>query len=215
LEAELKAKYALVLDSTSSIANLTMGEVLTDQAAELRDRLLQTRKSDLDDIPDEPTPREKFVKAKTSLEEARAHGADTSSLSDALYARALAGAGEFPLAEKVLNEADDNDSHVVEWVWGEMLYNQKRYSEAHAHLTKAEKLRTCGPRSNVVRNLIARIEARSGTEHPATPERAATNVSKKIPAAASPVETEQLEALSEVKPACPNWNEREDEEPSP
>ncbi|MBV9065273.1 MAG: hypothetical protein JO004_05840, partial [Methylobacteriaceae bacterium] len=215
LEAELKAKYGLVLDSTSSVANLTMGEVLTDQAAELRNRLLQTSKSDLDDIPEEPTARDKFAKAKKSLEEARAHGADTSSLSDALYARALAGAGEFALAEKVLAEADDDDSHVVEWVWGEMLYNQKRYSEAHAHLTKAQTLRSCGPRSNVVRNLIARIEAQSDREHPAMPEHASTNVSKKISVATAPAEAEQVKALSEVKPACPSWNEPDDEEPSP
>lgn len=215
LEAELKAKYGLGLDSTSGDANLTVGEVLTDEAVELRNRLLQTRKSDLDDIPDEPTARDKFAKAKTSLEEARAHGADSSSLSDALYARALAGAGELALAEKVLNEADDDDSHVVEWVWGEMLYNQKRYSEAHAHLTKAEKLRSCGPRSNVVRNLIARIEAQSGAEHSAIPERALAKVSKKTPVAATAVDAAQIKALSEIKPACPNWHEPEDEEPSP
>ena len=215
LEAELKAKYGLVLDSTSSVANLTMGEVLTDQAAELRNRLLQTRKSDLDEIPDEPTARDKFTKARKSLEEARAHGADSTSLSDALYARALTGAGEFALAEKVLDEADEDDSHVVEWVWGEMLYNQKRYSEAHAHLTKAQNLRSCGPRSNAVRNLLARIEAQSGKEHSATPERASTNVSKKISNAAAPIGAEQVKALSEVKPACPSWNEPENEEPSP
>jgi tetratricopeptide (TPR) repeat protein len=215
LEAELKAKYGLGLDSTSSVANLTMGEVLTDQAAELRNRLLQTSKSDLDDIPDEPTARGKFAKAKKSLEEARAHGADSTSLSDALYARALSGAGDFALAEKVLNEADDDDSHVVEWVWGEMLYNQKRYSEAHAHLTKAQNLRSCGPRSNVVRNLIARIEAQFGKEHSATPERASTNVSKKIPDAAAAAGAERVKASSEIKPACPGWHEPENEEPSP
>jgi hypothetical protein len=96
-----------------------------------------------------------------------------------------------------------------------MLYNQKRYSEAHAHLTKAQNLRSCGPRSNVVRNLIGRIEAQSGKEHSATPERASTNVSKKIPDAAAAAGAERVKASSEIKPACPSWHEPENEEPSP
>ena len=44
---------------------------------------------------------------------------------------------------------------------------------------------------------------------------AAAKAGKTIPAATTPVAAEQVKALSEVKPPCPNWNEPENEEPSP
>ncbi|MBV8850219.1 MAG: hypothetical protein JOZ16_11615 [Methylobacteriaceae bacterium] len=213
LEAELKARYAYVRDSTSPEANLALGEVLTDQSAELRNHLLQT--SDSDDIPDEPTAHSKSTQAKEYLELARKSSEASGSIYDAIYARALAGAGEFAEAEKVLDEADmDDDPHVVEWVRGEMRYNQKRYAEALEHLKAAQAVRICGPRSNLVHNLIIAIEARLATEHRAASAHPATHADNKALASASAAQT-QAKSLYAAKPACPKWTEPENEEPSP
>ena len=215
LDAELKAKYALVRDSSSASANLAMAEVLTDQGAELRNESLQASRENPDEHPDDAAVGDKFKKARDILEKARSDA--TTPDYDAIYARALAGAGAFPEAEKILNEADaDEDAprHIIEWVRGEMLYNQKRYADALAHLKRAENVRTCGPRSNLVRNLIANIEAELSKQPPAASGQSAASPRKRTPAASSASER-QAESLPQPKPACAQWKEPEAEEPSP
>jgi tetratricopeptide (TPR) repeat protein len=215
LDAELKAKYAFVRDSSSAHANFTMAEVLTDQGAELRNRLLQASRQNPDEHPDEGSLGDKFKKAREILEKATSDA--TTPDDDAIYARALAGTGALAEAEKILNDGDDEDArrHVIQWVRGEMLYNQKRYQDALRHLQEAEKVRTCGPRSNLVHNLIASIHAELPTAHAAAAAHSATSLKQKSRAAASSRGQHKVASLPEPKPACSQWKEPEEKEPSP
>ena len=186
LEAELKARYALTRDSASPFANLVLAEVLTEEAVDSHKYL------------SEPKYRQKFQQAKEYLELSRRGVGRSDALYEAIYARALAGLGEFTEAEKVLRPFEHTKApvHLVEWVRGEMLYNQNRHKEALAALERAQSVRTCGPRSNAVSDLISRVRGEM-----AKPDKAGEPV-------ASLVTMRSVAAtdLPDPRPACPQWD---------
>jgi tetratricopeptide (TPR) repeat protein len=186
LEAELKARYALTRDSASPFANLVLAEVLTEEAVDSHKYL------------SEPKYRQKFQQAKEYLELSRRGVGRSDALYEAIYARALAGLGEFTEAEKVLRPFEHTKTpvHLVEWVRGEMLYNQNRHKEALAALERAQSVRTCGPRSNAVSDLISRVRGEM-----AKPDKAGEPV-------ASLVTMRSVAAtdLPDPRPACPQWD---------
>lgn len=203
LDAELKARYALTQDSTSTLANAAMAELLTDEAVEQHKYLSGERF------------REKLIRAKEYLEAPRRSAVPSESFYEAIYARALAGLGEFAQAEKVLAQFEDKTLtyYLPEWVRGEMLYNQRHYEEALVHLKRAESARTCGPRSNVVHDLITRIESELAAQRPAkTGPSLAMRTSVD---AASPAPVHEATPLPEPEPACPGWQKLQGDELSP
>jgi tetratricopeptide (TPR) repeat protein len=214
LDAELKAQYALTRDSTSAFANFAMGELLTDKGVE------RHKYRDVDS----------FTKAKDFLETSRRGVVHPELLEDPLYARALAGAGDFFPAEEILKDIEakakargGSPNPVAEWVYGEMLYNQDRYEEALAHLNAAENVRTCGPRSNVVRSLITIIENKLANQPPANTDEsepmraklvAHSMVTRRSAATGRPAKREVKE-LPTAEPACPGWEQLTGDELSP
>jgi tetratricopeptide (TPR) repeat protein len=189
LEAELKARYALTQDSTSPVSNLVMAEVLTDGAIASHKYMSEEKY------------RRKFHQAKQYLEVSRRGLSRPDSLYEALYARALAGVGEFAEAEKVLQPFEGRTPavYLVEWVRGEMLYNQNRHKEALAALERAQGARTCGPRSNAVSDLIHRLR-----DELAKPEKAGEPV-----AALVTMRSVAATDLPDPIPACPQWDKPE------
>jgi len=79
-----------------------------------------------------------------------------------------------------------------------MLYNQNRHKEALAALERAQSVRTCGPRSNAVSDLISRVRGEM-----AKPDKAGEPV-------ASLVTMRSVAAtdLPDPRPACPQWDKR-------
>jgi tetratricopeptide (TPR) repeat protein len=208
LDAELKAHYALTRDSTSAFANFVMGELLTDKGVE------QHKYNDLDS----------FIRAKDFLETSRGNAVHPELLDDPIYARALAGAGDFFPAEEILKGilTKGSPNPLAEWVYGEMLYNQARDEEALAHLKAAESVRTCGPRSNIVRNLITIVEAKLANQRPTESEQwestktelvADAMVTRRSAATAPPKRA--IKPLPAAAPACPGWDKIEGDELSP
>jgi hypothetical protein len=200
LDAELKARFALTQDSTSAFANVVMGELLTDEGVE-QHKYLTVEKF-----------HEKFLKAKEFLDAPRRGTVRPESLYEAIFARALAGAGEFAQAEKILADFVDRTPpvYLAEWARGEMLYNQRRYEEALVHLKRAEGVRTCGPRSNVVRDLITKVETELASPQPA---RAGQSLAtRSVVDAALPASIHEAKPLPEPKAACPGWPELQGDE---
>jgi hypothetical protein len=155
------------------------------------------------------------MKAREYLEVPRRSAVPSESFYEAIYARALAGLGEFAQAEKVLAELENKTItyYLPEWVRGEMLYNQRRYEDALVHLKRAESARTCGPRSNVVRDLITRIESELAAPHPA--KTGQSLAMRTIVDAASPAPIHEATPLPEPEPACPGWQKLQGDELSP
>jgi hypothetical protein len=147
-----------------------------------------------------------------------------------MYARALAGAGDYAAAEKILADVEkkgapnspSSPNYLAEWVHGEILYNRGLYEEALAHLRSAESVRTCGPRSNVVRDLIARIEKKAN-QPPGDTKQVASKDTDEVKAsmvtglsAAKGALTRNLvEPLPKTEPACPSWKEQVPDQLSP
>jgi tetratricopeptide (TPR) repeat protein len=214
LEAELKARYALTRDSTSAFANFVMGELLTERGVEQH----------------EYKHVDSFIRAKDFLDNSRRGAVHPEFLEAPMYARALAGAGDYRAAENILTDLEkkgppnspNSPNYLAEWVHGEMLYNRGMYEEALAHLRAAESVRTCGPRSNVVRDLITRIEKKAN-QPSANGKQVASNDTKQVQAsivtglsaAKGEPPKNLVEPLPKTGPACPSWKELVGDELSP
>lgn len=195
LQAELRAKRALNNDSTSPFANLVMGEVLTDHGvAGHKYKLL-----------------DKFVKAQDFLDTSRKSTVHPESLYEAFFARALAGAGDFAGAEEALSRVEHRGQPVflVEWVRGEMLYNQGRLSEALGRLKRAQNVRSCGPRSDLVQDLMDTIARESGGDRSEAQLPGSGSAASPVIPAAATSEAHTAKKLPDPVPACPGWQELE------
>src|SRR5947209_263074 len=227
LDAELKARYALTLDSTPRFANFVLGELLTDQGFELLDYVLELKKRLPSDNADaanvseirvnEDKARDKFAKAQEYINRSRQSATRPESLYEAVYARAWAGAGDLAQAEKLLVpfEKSRRKTYSVEWVHGEMLLRNKRYEEALVHLNAAESLRTCGPRSNVVRQMITRIEAELAKARLENVEKATETREPRRAAFSRPPAKHEAQPLPDPEPACSDWKKLEGDELTP
>jgi hypothetical protein len=211
LEAELKARYALTRDSTSAFANFVMGELLTERGVEQH----------------EYKHVGSFIRAKDFLDNSRRSAVHPEFLEAPMYARALAGAGDYFAAENILTDLEkkgplNSPNYLAEWVHGEMLYNRGLYEEALAHLKAAETVRTCGPRSNVVRDLITKIEKKTN-QPPANGKQVASKETEQVKAsmvtglsaAKGEPPKNLVEPLPKTAPACPSWKELVGDELSP
>jgi tetratricopeptide (TPR) repeat protein len=201
LQAELRGKYALNQDSTSPFANLVMGELLTDHG------VVQHKYKQVD----------KFLKAQEFLAVSRKSTVRPESLYDAMFARALAGAGDFAAAEEVLSRLEHRGQpiYLVEWVRGEMLYNQGRLAEALGRLKRAKNVRSCGPRSNLVQDLINTINRELGNSQ-AEAQGEATNKAIPVVATAEPADpVHAAKILPEPAPACAGWDRLEGDKLDP
>jgi hypothetical protein len=92
---------------------------------------------------------------------------------------------------------------------------QKHHNEALDPLKRAESARTCGPRSNAIRDLITTIEAELAKSEPA---RTAPSIAKAATHTAvddTPASKHEVKPLPEPAPACPGWKKLEGEELSP
>jgi hypothetical protein len=106
--AETKARFALEL-SDHPFAHFALGELLTDQGVENHRYKKDCKKFD---------DAEKHLKISKDTAPWR------EILYEGMYARALAGQGKFPQAQKVLEGLSDRKSMLLQWVYGEMLYNE-------------------------------------------------------------------------------------------
>jgi tetratricopeptide (TPR) repeat protein len=165
MKAEMMARHALALDDHSPFANFVMGELMTDEAA----LALKSKE------------RKKFAEAAIHyLQKSRDLATVPLTLYEAFFARAKAAQGDFEGAEQVLTairQQTSQPSYLVEWVQGEMLYNRAQQSsadkesllnEALSRLQQARSLHACGARSDIITDLIARIQKRLEDEHPET-----------------------------------------------
>jgi hypothetical protein len=152
--AERTVKQALDLPSHRPFANFVMGELLTDKAVEAH-----RYKSEKAEI---------FQKAQAALEYPVSAAKWGEAQYDAMYARALAGQGKYNQAIKLLSKYQNPKSSnffLVKWIRGEVFYNYSLEKQdrslleaASKQLQDARNLRACGPRSEIIRDLLRVVE---------------------------------------------------------
>jgi hypothetical protein len=159
-KAEMKLKHVLnQMDgrektSYPPFAGFVMGELLTDEAVERH----QYKAGDV----------EKFKKAQSYLATVTRAASWGEAQYEALYARGLGGEGKYDAAlQQVARFKNPRNQYyfLVEWVRGEILYNQSLQTRdktllttALQHLNSSRNLRSCGARADAVRDLIRIVE---------------------------------------------------------
>jgi len=206
MKAEMATRTALGLDERSPFVNFVMGELLTDEAV----------------FTHHYTDRKKFAEAIPYLQKSR-DGATVPEIAyEALFARAKAGQGgqgDFEEAAKVLTAMEQpprKPSYLIQWVHGEMLYNRAAQTpaekeplltEALGRLRQARSLHACGARSDVINDLIVRIERELVNEHPEKKVIATSEAAVVLPTDRSVSDSRQsLKNVStDWNPVCPGW----------
>src|SRR5205085_7682415 len=111
----------------------------------------------------------KFVEAEKYLTKSRAAAVFPELKYEAMYARARAGQGEFTDALGILSKLESRkhqtEFYLVDWVHGEVLYNQSlktqdktSMNQALEYLARARQVHFCGPRSDAIMSLMETIE---------------------------------------------------------
>jgi hypothetical protein len=151
--ADVRVEKALKVDERNPFANFVKGELRTDEGVKAH----------------KYTNPEKFRDAERYLRKALDAAGDSGEAQyEAMYARALAGQGRYDEAiAKLLaiKKAKDANAFLVEWVWGEVLYNYAGQNQngtlldnALEHLNHARDLRSCGARADQIQDLIQIVE---------------------------------------------------------
>jgi tetratricopeptide (TPR) repeat protein len=202
LHAEMKARAALAQNEHSPFANFVMGELLTDEAV-LEHRYRNSKR---------------FSEALPYLQRAREAATYPETLYEALAARAEAGRGDFDKATQILSQIANpkRPSYLVEWIYGEMLYNRsfktpaekgRLLPEALTHLRLARSVHACGTRSDVISDLIVRIENELKNDHTDEQGVVRSEVTVDLPTNLSATDSRNSLRSQPVdwKPVCPGW----------
>jgi len=206
MKAEMATRAALALDEHSPFANFVMGELLTDEA------VAEHRYNDKE--------RKKFAEALDYLQKSRNAATFPETTYEAFFARAKAGQGDFDSAAQVLHAMQQpprKPSYVIEWVYGEMLYNRAAQpaaekeallTEAVSHLRLARSLHACGARADVIRNLIVRIEKELENQYPENKVTVTSEAAVVLPTERSATDSRKslkTGRTADWSPVCPGW----------
>jgi hypothetical protein len=214
LTAEIKARTALALDEHSPFANFVMGELLTDEGVEAHHY----------------KERAKFSEASPYLEKARAAASFPEPIYEAFFARAKAGQGDFEAAKQVVEAMElppRRPSYLIQWVHGEILYNsrtddalerERLLTEALNRLRQARSLHACGQRSNVISDLITRVENELQNLHPDMKVMATAEPHPDLSSDRSASDARRSltnDPPKDWNPVCPGWSKADIDESAP